>query len=119
MWDPFGGKPSWTINSVGYSCIAIIFTLALGILALLIAAGMGYKQFAAEITTVGSCSAAISAACHVWGAGSEEIIGKKVRWGDVEIAPGLRVRHLTLSSKEGVRKPVFGETYAGIGREMG
>jgi len=119
IWDPFGIKVVDTINSVGYSCIAIIFTLALGVLALLTAAGMGYKQFAAEVTTVGSCSAAISAACHVWGAGSEEIIGKKVRWGDVEIAPGLRVRHLTFSSEEGVRKPVFGETYAGMGREIG
>jgi len=119
MWDPFEGGVSETITSVGYSCLAIIFTLALGILALLTAAGMGYKQFAAEITTVGSCSAAISAACHVWGAGSEEIVGKKVRWGDVEIAPGLRVRHLTFSSKEGVRKPVLGETYAGTGREKG
>jgi len=108
---------SVAINSVGCSCIAIIFTLALGILALLTAAVMGYKQFAAEITTVGSCSAAISAACHSWGAGSEEIIGKKVRWGDVEIASGLRVRHLTFSSKEGVRKPLLGEIYAGTGRE--
>ena len=87
--------------------------LTLEILALLITAGMGYKPFTAEITTVGSCSAAISAACHASGADSEEIIGKKVRWGDIGIVSDLGVRHLTFSSEEGVKKPEFGEVYAG------
>ena len=91
--------------------------LALGILALVTAVGMGYKQFAAETTTVSSCSAAISAACHASGPDLEEIIGKKVRWGDVGIMPDVGVRHLTFSSEEGVGKPVFGEAYAGIGRD--
>ena len=102
---------------MGYSCIAIIFALSLGILALLAAAGMGYKQLAAETAIVGSCSAAISAACHALEAESEGIMVKKVRWGDVDIVPNLGVRHLTFSSEEGVRKPVFGEVYAGTGRE--
>ena len=115
--DPLGKETPTTINTVGYSCIAIVFVLALGILALLTAAGMGYKPFAAEITTVGSCSAAISAACHAWGEDSEGILGKKVRWGDVGIVPNLGVRHLTFSSQEGVGKPIFGEVYAGVGGE--
>ncbi|PUU76456.1 hypothetical protein B9Z19DRAFT_990512 [Tuber borchii] len=116
MSDPFGRpRPAGaSITSVGYSCIAIIFVLTLGILALLVVVGMGYKQFAAETATVGSCSAAISAACHALEAESEGIIGKKVRWGDVEIVPNLGVRHLTFSSEEGVKKPVFGEVYAGV-----
>ena len=105
------------MSAVGYSCIAIIFVLTLGVLALVAAAGMGYKQFAAEITTVGSCSAAISAACHASGAHPEGIIGKKIRWGDVGIEPYPGVRHLTFTSEEGVRKPVVGETYLGSGRE--
>ena len=105
------------MSTVGYSCIAMIFALPLGILALLTAIGMGLRPFAAEITTAGSCSAAISAACHAWGAETEGIVVKKVRWGDVEIVPNLRVRHLTFSSEEGVRKPVFGAVYAGTGRE--
>ena len=101
--------------TVEYSCIAIIFLLALSILALVTVAGMGYKRFAAEITTVGSCSAAISAACHASGEDPEEIIGKKVRWGDVGIVSDLGVRHLTFSSEKGVKKPEFGEVYAGTG----
>jgi len=113
--DPFGKE--YLGFAVEYSCIATIFLLTLSILALLTVAGMGCKQFAAEITTVGSCSAAISAACHVSGVDSEEMIGKKVRWGDVGIVSGLGVRHLTFSSEEGVGKPVFGEVYAGIGKE--
>ena len=89
----------------------------LSVLTLMTAVGMGYKQFAAEITTVGSCSAAISAACHASGAHPEGIIGKKIRWGDVGIEPYIGVRHLTFSSEEGVRKPVIGEIYLGSGRE--
>ena len=115
--DPLGKETAATINTLGYSCIAIIFMLMLEILSLITAAGMGYKRFAAETTTVGSCSAAISAACHVWRADSEEIVGKKVRWGDVGIPPAPGVRHLTFSSEEGVRKPVFGEVYAGKGED--
>ena len=102
------------MSTVGYSCIAMIFALPLGILALLAAVGMGLRPFAAEITTAGSCSAAISAACHAWRVDSEGMVGKRVRWGDVEIVPNLRVRHLTFSSEEGVGKPVIGEVYAGV-----
>jgi len=116
IWDSFG-RETPSISTVGYSSIAIILVLALGILALLTAAGMGYKRFAAEITTVGSCSAAISAACHASGEDSEEVLGKKVRWGDVGTVSNLGVRHLTFSSEEGVKKPMFGEAYAGVARE--
>ena len=115
--DPLGKPTATMVNAVGYSCIAIICVLTLGIIALLTAAGMGYRPFAAEITTVGSCSAAISAACHARGANSEGIVGRRLRWGDVGTVPNLGVRHLTLSSQEGVGKPIFGEVYAGIGGE--
>ncbi|PUU77986.1 hypothetical protein B9Z19DRAFT_1127466 [Tuber borchii] len=117
MWQPFKDEaiPAWPV--LGYSCIAIIFVLMLGILALVTAAWVRFKQFPAEITTVGSCSAAISAACHASEAHPEEIVGKKLRWGDVGSEPYLGIRHLTFSSEEGVRKPVFGETYLGNGRE--
>ncbi|CUS15479.1 unnamed protein product, partial [Tuber aestivum] len=50
-----GGEPL-TKNVVGYSCISIVFVIILGSIALVTAAGMGSKAFAAEITTVGSCS---------------------------------------------------------------
>ena len=103
--------------ALGYSCIAIIFVLTLGVLALVTAAGMGYKPFAAQITTVGSCSAAISAACHASREDPEKIVGKKLHWGDVGIEPHLGVRHLTFSGEKGVSKPVFGETYLGNGQE--
>ena len=101
---------------MGYSCIAIIFVLTLGVLALLAALGMGYKKLSAEITTVGCCSAAISAACHASGSDLEEIVVQKVRWGDVGIVSNLGVKHLTFSSEEGVRSPVFGDAYAGAAR---
>ena len=77
--DSFGRDTFAPISTVGYSCIAIIFVLTLGILALLAAVGLGYRRFAAETTAVSSCSAAISAACHVLDEDPEGIIGKKVR----------------------------------------
>ena len=117
-FDPFGEPtPAVLKNGLGYSCIAIIFTLTLAIFALIAVAGMGYKKFAAEITTVGSCSAAISSACHLESTDPQGITGEKLRWGDVQVAPSLGVRHLTFSSDQGVGKPVFGEVYAGTERE--
>ena len=110
---PFGRSIYTTISSVGYSCIAIIFVLTLGVLALLAALGIGCKKLSAEITAVGSCSAAISAACHASEADLEEIVSQKVRWGDVGIVSNLGVKHLTFSTEEGVREPVSGEAYAG------
>ncbi|KAG0126946.1 hypothetical protein HOY82DRAFT_626469, partial [Tuber indicum] len=111
IWDPLG-RPDWIREDIfGYSCI-IIFVLTLGILALLTAAGMGYRRFAGEITAVGSNSAAISAACHAW-EDKEKIVGRKVRWGDVGVVQNLGVRHLTFSSQEAVGKPIFGGVYAG------
>ncbi|KAG0126956.1 hypothetical protein HOY82DRAFT_626498 [Tuber indicum] len=88
IWDLLGREIPITINTIGYSCIAIISFLTLWILALLTVAGMGYRRFAAETTTVGSCSAAVSAACHAW-EDSDVIIGKKVRWGDVGIGQNV------------------------------
>ncbi|CAZ83959.1 unnamed protein product [Tuber melanosporum] len=114
--DPLERPTPATISTIGYSCIAIIFALTLGILALLAAIGMGYRPLASEITAAGSCSAAISAACHTW-EDPEVIVGKKVRWGDVGIVPNLVVRHLTFSSEGGVGKPVFGGIYAGTGQD--
>ncbi|PUU76461.1 hypothetical protein B9Z19DRAFT_990554 [Tuber borchii] len=113
IFDPFGRESLNTISTVGYSCIAIISVLTLGFLALVAAAGMGYKRFSAEITTVGCCSAAISAACHAWGVDLGEIVGKKVRWGDVGCVPNHGMRHLTFSSENEIRKPMFGEVYSG------
>ncbi|PUU72803.1 hypothetical protein B9Z19DRAFT_1136677 [Tuber borchii] len=117
MLDPFETQDDYPISVFKFSCIAIILVLTLGILALLTAAGMGYKKFAAEITSVSSCSAAISTVCHALVADPEEIIGKKVRWGDVGIVPSLGVRHLTFSSEKGVKKPAFGEAYAETQRD--
>ena len=78
-------------------------------------ATMGYKRFAAEITTVGGYSAAISSACHPTITDPDGITGEKLRWGDVQVAPSLGARHLAFSSDQGVTKPVFGEVYAGTG----
>ena len=76
-FDPFGEPtPALLRNGLGYSCIPTIFTLTPATFALMTATVMEYKRFAAEITTVGSCAAAISSACHH---GSAEPRGKQER----------------------------------------
>lgn len=48
-----------------YSCIAIVFVLMLGILLLMALLALGWsRKLEAGMVMVGSCSAAISAACH-------------------------------------------------------
>lgn len=51
-------------SQVGWSPIAVVFGLILGSLMLLVALGIGFRRYGGEIPLVGSCSAAISAACH-------------------------------------------------------
>ena len=55
---------SYTISTAGYSCGAIIGTLALAIAALVFAEANGWRRYPGKIPVVGSCSAAMSAACH-------------------------------------------------------
>ena len=53
-----------SFTALGYSCIAIISTIALSSLALLLGVIMGFRRYGDSMPLVGSCSAAISAACH-------------------------------------------------------
>ena len=53
-----------TIYRAGHSCIAIICTTALGVITILTGIAFGLRRYEASIPLVGSCSAAITAACH-------------------------------------------------------
>ncbi|KAF2792690.1 hypothetical protein K505DRAFT_338477 [Melanomma pulvis-pyrius CBS 109.77] len=54
----------WSWSTCGYSPIAIISVLVLAILMVLAIVGIGFVPFRPGINLAGSCSAAISAACH-------------------------------------------------------
>ena len=61
---------------------------------------------------MGSCSAAISAACHR-PADDKNAALEAVKWGVLESGDNGRVGHCCLSSFE-VREPIKGQRYAGM-----
>ena len=97
-----------SISTLGYSCIAIITVIALGGIAVLIANLYGFRRYKPGVPLVGSCSAAISAACH---RPNDDVDApfKPVMWGAVE--SNNPIGHCCLTSFE-VTKPVKGQKYA-------
>lgn len=98
-----------SISTIGYSCIAIITVILLGTIVVLLGIGFGFRRYKPGMVLVGSCSAAISAACH---RPDEDIDARKkgVMWGAVGTENG--VGHCCVTSFE-VERPVKGELYAG------
>ena len=96
------------ISSLGYSCIAIITVITLGGIVVLIGILYGFKRYKPGVPLVGSCSAAISAACH---RPNEDVDApfKPVMWGAVESSNPIG--HCCFTSFE-VTKPVKGQAYA-------
>ncbi|KAM6513138.1 hypothetical protein FALCPG4_015608 [Fusarium falciforme] len=102
--------PGSDVTSCAYSPLAMILMLVVGMVLLLFLGGMSARRLASTMPIVGSCSAAISAACHVSGGGGENAAGAKVRWG----ADGWRgsgVGHCSFAS-DVVYTPEEGRWYA-------
>jgi len=87
---------SQSILTCGFSCIAMIFLIIIGWLILIMGVGMGLRRYEAGMPLVGSCSAAISAACHPPG-DEPDVALVPVKWGVVSIANG--VGHCALSGR--------------------
>ena len=96
---------------MGYSSIAIIITIFFGSIAFLLIILNGFRRYKPGIPLVGSCSAAISAACHQPKDDHDAAI-KPLMWGVVSTKDG--VGHCCFTSFE-VTPPVEGELYAGFG----
>ena len=96
-----------SISTIGYSCIAIITVIILGAVVILVGILHGFRRHQG-MPLAGSCSAAISAACHRPGDDVDAAI-KPVMWGVVSSEHG--VGHCCFTSFE-VSPPVQGERYA-------
>ncbi|KAF2475426.1 uncharacterized protein BDR25DRAFT_279479 [Lindgomyces ingoldianus] len=110
----FSDSDGW--KTCGYSPIAIISVLIFGIFMVAAGVGFGYWKFKPGIPLAGSCSAAISAACHSgeWdGVEGARAVCEIVQWGVVGKG-GDGVGHCAFSSKE-VERPEIGAVYAGRG----
>ena len=98
-----------SFSTVGYSCIAIITVIILGAIVVLTGILNGFRRYKPGIPLVGSCSAAISAACHQ-PKEDNDAADKPLMWGVVSTKDG--VGHCCFTSFE-VTPPVEGERYGG------
>ena len=96
------------ISNLGYSCIAIITVISLGGIIVLIGILHGFRRYNPGLPLAGSCSAAISAACHR-PIDDVDAQFKPVMWGAVESSNPIG--HCCFTSFE-VTKPVKGQVYA-------
>jgi hypothetical protein len=100
------------LTTCGYSPIAMLAVLIVGLLMLLVLLGFGYIPYKTGMPLAGSSSLAISAACHPEedpGTGEDALSRQKLQWGVV--STGLNgVGHCAFSSKE-VGPPLDGRVY--------
>lgn len=97
-------------STIGYSCLPLLVVLILGSVTVLVGLLNGCRRYRAGIPLVGSCSAAVSAACHV---AIQDPDGprKRLLWGDVGASKD-GVGHCSFTSLDAT-PPVKGEKYAG------
>jgi hypothetical protein len=116
--DVFDQQGNWdtsqSILTCGFSCIAIIFLIGIGWLILIFGVTMGLRRYKAGMPLAGSCSAALSAACHPL-SDEPEVALVPVKWGVVSVADG--VGHCALSGRY-VSPPITSRWYAGKARDL-
>lgn len=106
-------QPHRDWKSCGFSPIAILTTMIVGVILTAVAFSAGRIPYKKGINLVGSCSASISATCHILDeseVSGHEAAKSKLQWGVVGTdADG--VGHCAFSAKE-VEMPKVGQMYA-------
>ncbi|KAH7093703.1 hypothetical protein FB567DRAFT_178552 [Paraphoma chrysanthemicola] len=104
---------STNMMTCGFSPIAIISVIILGVFMMVGIVGFGYIPYRRGMPLAGSCSMAMSAACHVdkRECAGETAAVEKVQWGVVGVTEN-GVGHCSFSTGV-VGVPVVGEMYAG------
>ncbi|GME48760.1 uncharacterized protein LTHEOB_7249 [Neofusicoccum parvum] len=97
-----------SITTCGFSPIGMMLTSIVAACLILAVFALGLRQLGSQIPFAGSCSAAISAACHAQGEISETA---PLKWGAVPSIELGSVGHCAFSSGE-VQEPVPGNAYA-------
>ncbi|GME45538.1 hypothetical protein GTA08_BOTSDO04901 [Neofusicoccum parvum] len=108
-------RPAREIATCGYSPVAVILATVVGSVVVLAGLVMAARRYPATMPLAGSCSAAISAACHP-PSGDECAALLPVQWGVVKEEGGEEVGrdgvgHVTFTSFE-VTPPLWGRRYA-------
>ena len=102
---------SGSISTCGYSAPAIVVVFTLGTSMVLILLVTGYRKLDAGIPLVGSCSLAISAACHC-PTGDTDAAFKPVKWGAVKHETDQGPGNCCFTTYN-VEPPISGRRYAG------
>jgi hypothetical protein len=79
----YSPKDPATRVSIGYSLLPMVVGLATDSALLLAIIVAGFMPFKTAMLVVGSCSAAISAACQPIGEDDSEVATSRVKWGDM------------------------------------
>lgn len=109
-----GSPGPGNVSTLGYSNIAIIFDIMIGLILILFGIALGFRKYSGDIPLAGYCSAAISAACHPPKADDQASL-KPVMWGVVAdkksyLDSGEYNGHCSFTSFE-VHRPVEGRIY--------
>lgn len=98
-----------SILTCGFSCIALIYLIGIAWLIFVSGVASGLRRYKGGIPLVGSCSAAISAACHPQ-ADEVDTASTPVKWGVVSVHN--MVGHCALSGRY-VSHPIRWRLYMG------
>jgi hypothetical protein len=109
--DPF---PPHEYLTCGYSPQAILATIIISLFMVAAVLLSGRRKLRSGMPVAGTCSAAISAMCHLPGDQiGEEAAFSKVQWGVTKGADSERIGHCSFSDLP-VETPIRGSMYAGI-----
>ena len=106
------GKPQGSISTCGYSVLATLLSIIVGTLMLLALCVAGRRKLDGKMPLVGSCSLAISAACHR-PPGDQDAAFKPVQWGAVKHETDQGPGHCCFTTYN-VEPPIPGQLYAGF-----
>lgn len=109
--EPYTDNDVGSVSTVGYSPFAVILCLLLGVLMLFALFAIGFRRYKPGLPLAASCSAAISAACHL-PAGEKDSSTLPLQWGVRAGESWDAVGHCSFSSRE-VTMPLPDRRYAG------
>ena len=109
MYDVLG-QSGGSIPTCGYSASALVVVIPLGTAMLLALVFLGFRKLDPGIPLVGSCSLAISAACHR-PPGDEDAAYHPIQWGAIEHETSQGPGHCCLTTYD-VEPPIPGQRYA-------
>jgi hypothetical protein len=110
--EPYTDNTVGSVSTVGYSPLAVMLCLVLGLIMVIALLVMGFRKYKPGIPLASSCSAAISAACHAPVSANDASV-LPLLWGVVGMEQWGGVGHCALSSGE-VSMPQPGARYAGF-----